>query len=150
MEGAGRGGANGRGGVVGAAAPLPPMLGGTATGSPVVSRETIILQRLYAPALGGRGALPTDSLSRSGLYERNSPVHHADKVKAPLLIFQGLDDRRVPPRQSEEMIEAMQKAGKHVEYVEYVGEGHGWRMVDTVRDYLAKMEGFLQKYVIER
>ncbi len=84
------------------------------------------------------------------LYERNSPTSHADKVKAPLLIFQGLDDKRVPPRQSEEMVEAMQKAGKHVEYVTYAGEGHGWRKVETVRDYLAKMEAFLLKYVIER
>jgi dipeptidyl aminopeptidase/acylaminoacyl peptidase len=84
------------------------------------------------------------------LYERNSPVNHADKVKAPLLIFQGLDDKRVPPRQSEEMVEAMQKAGKFVEYVTYAGEGHGWRKVETVRDYLAKMEAFLLKYVIER
>ena len=84
------------------------------------------------------------------LYERNSPTSHADKVKAPLLIFQGLDDKRVPPRQSEEMVEAMQKAGKFVEYVAYAGEGHGWRKVETVRDYLAKMEAFLIKYVIER
>lgn len=84
------------------------------------------------------------------LYERNSPVNHADKVKAPLLIFQGLDDRRVPPRQSEEMVEAMQKAGKLVEYVAYAGEGHGWRKAETVRDYYAKMDAFLTKYVIER
>ncbi|MFN8515513.1 MAG: S9 family peptidase [Chloroflexia bacterium] len=84
------------------------------------------------------------------LYERNSPTSHADKVKAPLLIFQGLDDKRVPPRQSEEMVEAMQKAGKLVEYVTYAGEGHGWRKVETQRDYLAKMEAFLIKYVIER
>jgi len=100
-----------------------------------------------------RGLFPSElgpMAENFDLYERNSPVNHADKVKAPLLIFQGLDDRRVPPRQSEEMVEAMQKAGKHVEYVEYAGEGHGWRMVDTVRDYLTKMEGFLQKYVIER
>lgn len=100
-----------------------------------------------------RGLFPSElgpMAENFDLYERNSPVSHADKVKAPLLIFQGLDDRRVPPRQSEEMVEAMQKAGKHVEYVEYAGEGHGWRMVDTVRDYLTKMEGFLQKYVIER
>jgi len=84
------------------------------------------------------------------LYERNSPTSHADKVKAPLLIFQGLDDRRVPPRQSEEMVEAMQRAGKHVEYVTYEGEGHGWRQAATIRDYLTKMEAFLQKFVIER
>lgn len=84
------------------------------------------------------------------LFERNSPVTHAANVKAPLLIFQGLDDKRVPPRQSEEMVEAMHKAGKFVEYVTYPGEGHGWRKVDTVLDYMAKMEAFLLKYVIER
>jgi dipeptidyl aminopeptidase/acylaminoacyl peptidase len=48
------------------------------------------------------------------------------------------------------MVESLQKAGKPVEYVTYKGEGHGWRKVTTVRDYLAKMEAFLIKYVIER
>ena len=84
------------------------------------------------------------------LYERYSPVNHADKVRAPLLIFQGLDDKRVPPRQSEEMVEALRRAGKTVEYVEYEGEGHGWRKVATVLDYVAKMDAFLSKYVVER
>lgn len=100
-----------------------------------------------------RGLFPSElgpMAENFDLYERNSPVTHADKVKAPLLIFQGLDDKRVPPRQSEEMVEAMQKAGKFVEYVTYAGEGHGWRKVETVRDYFAKMEAFLLKYVIER
>lgn len=100
-----------------------------------------------------RGLFPSElgpMAENFDLYERNSPTSHADKVQAPLLIFQGLDDRRVPPRQSEEMVEAMQKAGKFVEYVTYAGEGHGWRKVETVRDYLAKMEAFLLKYVIER
>ena len=100
-----------------------------------------------------RGLFPSElgpMAENFDLYERNSPVNHADKAKAPLLIFQGLDDRRVPPRQSEEMVEAMQKAGKSVEYVTYEGEGHGWRKVETTRDYLAKMEAFLTKYVIER
>jgi hypothetical protein len=41
-------------------------------------------------------------------------------------------------------------APKLVEYVTYAGEGHGWSNVETVRDYLAKMEDFLLKYVIER
>jgi dipeptidyl aminopeptidase/acylaminoacyl peptidase len=84
------------------------------------------------------------------LYERYSPVNHADKVRAPLLIFQGLDDKRVPPPQSEEMVEALRRAGKTVEYVEYEGEGHGWRKVATVLDYVAKMDAFLTKYVVER
>ena len=100
-----------------------------------------------------RGLFPSElgpMAENFDLYERNSPVNHADKVKAPLLIFQGLDDRRVPPRQSEEMVEAMQKAGKYVEYVTYAGEGHGWRKVETVRDYLKQMETFLTKFVIER
>ncbi len=82
------------------------------------------------------------------LYERYSPVNHADKVKAPLLIFQGLEDKRVPPRQSEEMVEAMQKADKLVEYVTYEGEGHGWRKHSTALDELDRTSAFLRRHVL--
>jgi hypothetical protein len=36
------------------------------------------------------------------------------------------------------------------EYVTYAAEGHGWREVEPVRDYLAKLKAFLLKCVIER
>ena len=62
----------------------------------------------------------------------------------------GLDDKRVPPRQSEEMVEAMHKAGKFVEYVTYPGEGHGWRKVATIIDDAHRTDDFLVRKVLNR
>ena len=61
------------------------------------------------------------------LWVERSPVTHAARTERPLLVLQGDADRRVPPAQSEAMVEALKKAGKTVEYHVYPGEGHGWR-----------------------
>lgn len=53
-----------------------------------------------------------------------SPEFHADKFKAPVLLIHGIDDKRVPFNQSEEMNKALKKAGKQVKLVELKGEDH--------------------------
>lgn len=86
-----------------------------------------------------------------GLYEERSPVTFAKDIKAPLLIMMGESDFRVPASQGEEMVAALKAAGKtEFEYISYPGEGHGWRKVDTVLDYLERMERFLMAKVLER
>ena len=85
------------------------------------------------------------------LYEERSPVTYAAQVLAPLLMLMGEADYRVPARQGEEMVAALKAAGKsNFEYVSYQGEGHGWRKVETILDYLNRMERFLEKWVLER
>lgn len=84
------------------------------------------------------------------LWVQRSPVTHAARAEGPLLVLQGDADRRVPPAQSEAMVEALKKAGKTVEYHVYPGEGHGWRQVTTIRDYLPRMEAFLTHHVLDR
>jgi len=84
------------------------------------------------------------------LWVQRSPVTHAARTERPLLVLQGDADRRVPPAQSEAMVEALKKAGKTVEYHLYPGEGHGWRQTATIRDYITRMETFLTRYVLDR
>ncbi|MCA1669363.1 MAG: prolyl oligopeptidase family serine peptidase, partial [Thermomicrobia bacterium] len=84
------------------------------------------------------------------LWVQRSPVTHAARTEGPLLVLQGDADRRVPPAQSEAMVDALKKAGKTVEYHSYPGEGHGWRQTVTIRDYLTRMETFLTRYVLDR
>ena len=63
----------------------------------------------------------------------------------------GAEDKRVPAKQGEEMIEALKKAGKtDFEYVSYAGEGHGWRKVSTLLDHHRHMQEFLKKWVLDR
>lgn len=55
-----------------------------------------------------------------------SPLFQVDRIKAPLLIGQGANDPRVKQAESDQIVTALRKAGKPVEYVVYTDEGHGF------------------------
>ena len=44
---------------------------------------------------------------RRDLYIARSPIHHVDKLSCPIIFFQGLEDRVVPPAQAETMVAAL-------------------------------------------
>ena len=48
----------------------------------------------------------------------------AGRIRAPAWVFQGADDRTVPPIRSREMVEALRAAGAEARYTEYPGVGH--------------------------
>jgi dipeptidyl aminopeptidase/acylaminoacyl peptidase len=54
-----------------------------------------------------------------------------------MIFFQGLDDKVVPPPQSEVMVEALRARGVPVAYVTLEGEGHGFRKADSIERTLA-------------
>jgi dipeptidyl aminopeptidase/acylaminoacyl peptidase len=66
------------------------------------------------------------------LYLLRSPINHADQLKRPMIFFQGLDDKVVPPPQSEVMVNALRTAGVPVAYLTLEGEGHGFRKADSI------------------
>ena len=65
-------------------------------------------------------------------YRERSPIHAADRITAPLLTFQGLDDRVVPPSQSEQLVAELERRGVPHVYAAFEGEGHGFRREDTL------------------
>lgn len=67
------------------------------------------------------------------IYIERSPIHHTDKLSAPLIFFQGLDDKVVLPNQSEIMVTALQQKGVPVAYIAYEGEGHGFRKGENIK-----------------
>ncbi len=62
-----------------------------------------------------------------------SPVHHADRLGCPVIFFQGLDDKVVPPNQAEAMVAALDAKGVPVAYVPFAGEGHGFRKSENIK-----------------
>ena len=70
--------------------------------------------------------------TRDAVYAARSPLHHAARIRAPMVFFQGLDDRVVPPSQSLVMVEALRAQGVPVQYHAYPGEGHGFRQQATI------------------
>ena len=66
------------------------------------------------------------------LYHARSPIHHTDKLSAALILFQGLDDKVVPPNQAEMMADAVRRKGLPVAYVAFEGEQHGFRKAENI------------------
>jgi dipeptidyl aminopeptidase/acylaminoacyl peptidase len=79
----------------------------------------------------------TDSLvgpypGRKDLYEARSPIHFVDELSCPVIFFQGLADKVVPPNQAETMVEALRAKGLPVAYLAFEGEQHGFRRAETI------------------
>jgi len=77
-----------------------------------------------------------------------SAVYHADRIKDALAVFQGTDDKVVPPDQSEQIVNALKRQNIPCLYKLYEGEGHGFRKAETIKDYLETVERFLQLHVL--
>jgi dipeptidyl aminopeptidase/acylaminoacyl peptidase len=67
------------------------------------------------------------------IYRQRSPSNHCDKLKRPMIFFQGMDDKVVPPSQSEQMVEALRARGVPVAYLAFEGEGHGFRKAHNIQ-----------------
>ncbi|MGW1541566.1 S9 family peptidase [Streptomyces sp. NPDC002309] len=67
-----------------------------------------------------------------GRYAERSPAGHADRITAPFLLLQGLDDVICPPAQCERFLEEMAGRGVPHAYIAFEGEGHGFRRADTM------------------
>jgi dipeptidyl aminopeptidase/acylaminoacyl peptidase len=66
------------------------------------------------------------------IYRARSPIHFCDQLSCPIILFQGLEDKVVPPNQSEMMAEAARKKGLKVKYVTFEGEQHGFRKAENI------------------
>jgi dipeptidyl aminopeptidase/acylaminoacyl peptidase len=90
------------------------------------------------------GELP-ETASR---YHEWSPIFHADKIRDPMAIFQGSEDKVVPPDQSESIVKVLRQNNVPHIYRLYEGEGHGFRKTESRVDYYHQLDRFLQQYVI--
>jgi len=71
--------------------------------------------------------------ARRDLYLARSPIHHAEGLDAPVIFFQGLEDKVVPPNQAERMVEVLRAKGIPVAYVPFEGEQHGFRRAQNIK-----------------
>jgi dipeptidyl aminopeptidase/acylaminoacyl peptidase len=81
-------------------------------------------------------------------YHAWSPVFHADKIRDAVAIFQGSEDKVVPPEQSESIVRLLKANHVPYEYKLYEGEGHGFRKKTNLIDYYETIDRFLKQYVI--
>jgi dipeptidyl aminopeptidase/acylaminoacyl peptidase len=70
---------------------------------------------------------------RRDRYVGRSPIHFVDRLSCPIIFLQGLEDRIVPPNQSEMMVQALRDKGLPVAYVAFAGEQHGFRRAENIK-----------------
>jgi len=66
-------------------------------------------------------------------YRARSPIHHIDQLSCPIIFFQGLEDKVVPPSQAEAMVDALRRKGLAVAYLPFEGEQHGFRKAENIK-----------------
>ncbi|HET6669177.1 MAG TPA: S9 family peptidase [Pyrinomonadaceae bacterium] len=80
---------------------------------------------------------------RRDIYYERSPINFTEQLSCPVIFFQGLEDRVVPPNQAELMVAALQQKGVPVAYVAFAGEQHGFRQAQNIK---RSLEGELYFY----
>jgi dipeptidyl aminopeptidase/acylaminoacyl peptidase len=70
---------------------------------------------------------------RKDLYYERSAINFVDQISCPMILFQGLEDKIVPPSQSETMYQAVKAKGLPVAYLAFEGEQHGFRQAKNIQ-----------------
>jgi dipeptidyl aminopeptidase/acylaminoacyl peptidase len=75
------------------------------------------------------GAYPQEA----EVYRQRSPVNFTSQLSCPLILFQGLEDKIVPPDQAESMFDAVRAKGIATAYLPFPGEQHGFRRAENIK-----------------
>ncbi len=70
---------------------------------------------------------------RKDIYQARSPIHFTDRLTSPLILFQGMQDKVVPPAQAQLMFDAVCAKGLPVAYIKFEQEAHGFRRAENIR-----------------
>jgi dienelactone hydrolase len=80
-------------------------------------------------------------------FTATSPLQQAARIKRPLLLAHGSDDRRVPRTHYAKLRSALEANHADAEFIEYTGEGHGWSTTEHRIDFWTRVEKFLDKHI---
>jgi dipeptidyl aminopeptidase/acylaminoacyl peptidase len=92
-----------------------------------LAKETHKFESRYLD--GFMGAYP----EKREVYFERSPINFTERLSCPVIFFQGLDDKVVPPNQAETMVEALKTKGISVAYLPFEGESHGFRQAKNIK-----------------
>ncbi|MBJ7313985.1 S9 family peptidase [Rugamonas sp. CCM 8940] len=95
----------------------------------------------------GMPELIGDPLKDAAQFQATSPLAQAARIKQPLLLAHGSDDRRVPLYQGKDFYQAVKAGNPQVDWVVYDGEGHGWSLAQNRIDFWGRVERFLAQHI---
>lgn len=78
-------------------------------------------------------------------YREISPIHHADRIRVPVLYAHGVMDPRVDIAESEVMVRALRANGIEARFIRFPNEGHGWRRLENRLFYYRREVEFLRE-----
>ncbi len=104
-----------------------------------LARDTHKFESRYLDSLVG--PYPQDRKT----YLARSPIHHIEQLSCPVIFFQGLEDKIVPPPQAQAMVKALQAKQIPVRYVEFANEGHGFRQAENIKTMLQEEWAFYRE-----
>lgn len=78
---------------------------------------------------------------------RISPIHHVDKICAPLIVIHGANDPRVPLGEAEQIVNALRARNVPVEFLAYSDEGHGLVKLANKLNAYPKVADFLDRHL---
>ncbi|MGP0129346.1 MAG: S9 family peptidase [cyanobacterium endosymbiont of Rhopalodia musculus] len=67
------------------------------------------------------------------IYQERSPIYFTESLNCPVIFFQGLEDKVVPPSQAQMMVDAIKEKGLPVAYVPFEEEQHGFRRGENIK-----------------
>jgi dipeptidyl aminopeptidase/acylaminoacyl peptidase len=73
---------------------------------------------------------------RRDLYVQRSPIHFTEQLSCPMILFQGLEDKVVPPNQAEKMAAAVRANKLPVALLVFAEEQHGFRKAENIKRVL--------------
>lgn len=86
---------------------------------------------------------------KKDLYKERAPIEKVNQIACPLMLFQGTEDKVVPPNQAEMMFAAAKERGLPAGLEMFEGEQHGFRQEKNIRraldgeyDFYAQVFGF--------
>lgn len=78
-------------------------------------------------------------------YRQRSPLFHTDLLNCPVLFFQGMLDKVVPPDQADQMFQSLQQKGIACRYTRFEDEAHGFRRAENIAVALTQELEFYQQ-----
>jgi dipeptidyl aminopeptidase/acylaminoacyl peptidase len=96
-------------------------------------------QKFIAPVLIGDENKDAEQLRRT------SPVNNVNAFAAHVLLAYGGEDRRIPLQHGTRMRDALERAGKPVEWIYKSDEGHGFAKLENRVEFFARAEATIRK-----
>ena len=114
-----------------------------------IARWKTFFERTGAWRIEHRAAEYGHPVRDADLLESLSPLHKADRIRCPMFVAQGLTDPRVPPHESEQIVEVLRGRKIEVEYLTFPDEGHGFLKRDNRRTAWQGVTKFLGRHLLQ-